>query len=538
MLQFPHVEGCRTCEDIFEHFTLPNGRVVHFYHTDHMFELVARTGIKAPPPPSQLADFFMDDLPLPPAPPTYLEDPQDAPPPFEPTAPDAPVALHHTLPVAEHTCAATLDELTGRPVRCPLMGILPDGGRLKLVAEVEARAGDGGGGGGAGVVDSFNLDDSVFAPRKKESASKDYYDSEAVLRRAFRKDWGRVASKHSIQELVRRSGGGHGELEEVRRVVESQYKLLSDAFDFYSARSTGDSCMTYHSYLEMLHDCSIIDESSREMRRQHAELIFTVVNMEEDGGSAEGTANADRALMRFELLEAVLRLGIAKYLQSGATHDVSDSVTMLCERNIQPGLGRNRELFDSNEFRRTRLYSREVHLVFKRYLPVLRALFKAYAQPKRSVKKGVRLAQSEWIRMLRAAGMYNDDFTRMESTLAFSCAKMLVPDELLQQGIWMTLSFTDFLEAVARCAEMISLPTTAELAYAGARDAFEFFEMVRLRRAALERRPSSAWDVPSSRPLAEKLTRMLELLLGRLDRTGGGKLTVDQVKSWGLVKSL
>ena len=47
-----------------------------------------------------------------------------------------------------------------------------------------------------------------------------------------------------------------------------------------------------------------------------------------------------------------------------------------------------------------------------------------------------------------------------------------------------------------------------------------------------ERRASSEWDVPNTRPLAEKVTRLLEHLLGSLDRSGKGVLTVAALKSW------
>lgn len=88
-----------------------------------------------------------------------------------------------------------------------------------------------------------------------------------------------------------------------------------------------------------------------------------------------------RALVRFELLEAVVRLGIAKYLKGGHTNDVSDAVAMLCEQvchvcvavlcmrvlncgtniggcpqNIRPHLGPAAAMFDSNTFRKEKLY--------------------------------------------------------------------------------------------------------------------------------------------------------------------------------------
>ena len=42
--------------------------------------------------------------------------------------------------------------------------------------------------------------------------------------------------------------------------------------------------------------------------------------------------------------------------QGGHTTDVSDSVAMLCEQNIRPYLEPMQEIFDSDVFRKERLY--------------------------------------------------------------------------------------------------------------------------------------------------------------------------------------
>ena len=46
------------------------------------------------------------------------------------------------------------------------------------------------------------------------------------------------------------------------------------------------------------------------------------------------------------------------------------------------------------------------------------------------------------------------------------------------------------------------------------------------------RRDSSEADMPPTRPLAEKVQRLLELMFGRLDRTGDGQLTAADFKTW------
>ena len=43
---------------------------------------------------------------------------------------------------------------------------------------------------------------------------------------------------------------------------------------------------------------------------------------------------------------------------------------------------------------------------------------------------------------------------------------------------------------------------------------------------------SAELEAPKTRPLAEKIQRFIELFFGRLDRTGDGKLTIEDLRSW------
>lgn len=63
MCLFEHVEGSTVCQGLFKHFTLPNGKTVHYYHQDKLHEIVASTIVKPPRPPLALSDIFQDAVP-------------------------------------------------------------------------------------------------------------------------------------------------------------------------------------------------------------------------------------------------------------------------------------------------------------------------------------------------------------------------------------------------------------------------------------------------------------------------------------------
>ena len=89
--------------------------------------------------------------------------------------------------------------------------------------------------------------------------------------------------------------------------------------------------------------------------------MFIAINHEDEDAMTEQEQqeNDDNALMRFEWIEAIVRMAIAKFIQDkNMTEDVSDAVNLLCMYHlstIPP-----EAIVNSNEFRRDRFYNEEM----------------------------------------------------------------------------------------------------------------------------------------------------------------------------------
>jgi hypothetical protein len=116
-----------------------------------------------------------------------------------------------------------------------------------------------------------------------------------------------------------------------------------------------------------------------------------------------------------------------------------------------------------------------------------------------------------------------------ECRLAFWHARMIVADEVKSRMKFTTLSWVSFVEALARIADAMSLPTDEDLASIRADDVMEFERKLsaadpdaqaRLRRP----RPSAQFGAPKTRALDAKLDRLARLILGRMAILGKGAL--------------
>ncbi|KAF5827857.1 hypothetical protein DUNSADRAFT_18612 [Dunaliella salina] len=129
--------------------------------------------------------------------------------------------------------------------------------------------------------------------------------------------------------------------------------------------------------------------------------MFISTNFEEEGNSnEENDANDDNALVRFELLEIIVRMAIGKFIAPKVISDVSDSVALLFDEFIEPNLPAVAKI-DTNDFRRNRLYCKEMEMEVVRHWDLLQAMFKLYKARDRTRHFWVE----HWIALLESTNL-------------------------------------------------------------------------------------------------------------------------------------
>ena len=84
--------------------------------------------------------------------------------------------------------------------------------------------------------------------------------------------------------------------------------------------------------------------------------------------------NNENGMMRYEFLECLCRVGIAKYGKGQATDSIPEAVRMLFEQNLVPNLPAGPKLI-ANDFRNQRLYCEEVDILYKKHQVILKVLY-------------------------------------------------------------------------------------------------------------------------------------------------------------------
>lgn len=319
----------------------------------------------------------------------------------------------------------------------------------------------------------------------------------------------------------------------MREVLKEVYVKIYGAFVFYGSQGTGDPYhMSMNAFTSFLDDCAIPDNESQNVKRSDCDTMFIICNYQPDKKSAEAAVNMENAMMRYEVIEAICRIGLGKYGKGIETLDVAGAIRMLLERNIVPRLSPACSI-DSNQFRNERLYNEEVDIVLKRNVKVLQAIYSRYRlKPSSGGLRPKALKLDGFLQLMTDACLIDGQFTLAEASLCFLWSRMLVIDEIKDYNRYSCVTFTDFLEAICRVADYKFLPTHEELAAAEYESVFNWaLELERFQgnAEALDENGESSipeifrykgtgvkFEFDYARPLWTKVELLIDLMLRRL----------------------
>jgi hypothetical protein len=375
----------------------------------------------------------------------------------------------------------------------------------------------------------WDINKSVFAPRRRESDGKDYYNHAKVKNQQFESDWKRLTGKERFVGFVEREAKKAAvadgkptpqpgdELKECKDCLKKNFQALARSFIYYSLLGTGDIfSMQLNEYSDFIDECRIPDHDSEHCKRSHCDTLFITANYEEN----DDKNNDDNALMRFEFLEIVVRMAVMKFGEGQSeTWDLSDNINRLISELILPSMP-PMAVQDEDEYRRKRLYCEEMDILYDGHLELLKALYSRYRLPPREGGvRAKRMKLDDWMLLFEDVKLVDDFFTIRDLKCCFVFARMTAIDEYaIRMNEYIT--FVDFLDALGRVAELVNLPVQRELERLGHANVLTYHEVVIVdgddHRGPW--RESTSFEKPKTRRLNLKTEMLLELIFRRLDQ--------------------
>jgi hypothetical protein len=216
LCKFPHVAGSKISKDLFEHFTLPNGKTAYFYFRGrrHGHLLLEDRNTFPPEPPGSLAELIRKALPA---------------------RPDAPSLLPAAWPSVERPEPPR----PPRPDRNHLggddIGVVPTNEPMTLrVAATRSTA--------VAREDTYDepavgrtkpwsvyTDSAVWRPRLRQSNPRDVYHNTKFYHACFERDWMNIKNKSRFVNVIKRACGADrlaDELGAIKETLMLNYKML------------------------------------------------------------------------------------------------------------------------------------------------------------------------------------------------------------------------------------------------------------------------------------------------------------------------
>eukprot|EP00854_Cymbomonas_tetramitiformis_P026993 gene26993-33202_t len=305
---------------------------------------------------------------------------------------------------------------------------------------------------------------------------------------------------------------------DAKEALAENYRRVARIYDVYSTVGSGDNfCMQFNGFSSFIADSKIADVKSKFCQRGHCDTVFVAANFEEGNADDDNDGNNDDALMRFEFLEVIIRLAMKKYLEGGAKWDAEDlgrAIKRLLKECVEPNMGGEEGAQKRDVWRKERLYHESVDDAFAEHYYFLKAVFDYYKSPGHKLMKRMSIESFSDV-MLHTYLVSNVGASLHDVEIAYVLSKMIAFDEIKSRYKWITLSFVDFIEAVARIAEIISFPAPEDLIAAGydeEQPTYDYFKQGGNEPLVERRESSGEMNCVKTRPLAAKIKQVLEVM--------------------------
>eukprot|EP00347_Sterkiella_histriomuscorum_P021600 403333417 len=259
---------------------------------------------------------------------------------------------------------------------------------------------------------------------KPNSMFKDYIeDNPQNLKKAFEKDLENSKIPRFIKDIL--------EFRSVCEVLVEYTEYIKDLFTYSIALSSYPS-ISWIDFTNLCQEWQIPD--NRTCTMQTIDRVFIATNVE----LIEQEDNPDRDLCRFEFYEIIVRMGGAKYKDSGHVSTWDASTRKIIENNLKP----NSQFMTGQKFRNQYVWTLPIDDLFRANNELVLKLYNKFTN---LGKKWIELDDCLAIMAPLQISEYS-----LKQCFAFS--KMSIIDEMNQKEKYERMTISEFFDFIVRCA--------------------------------------------------------------------------------------
>ncbi|CAI2373014.1 unnamed protein product [Moneuplotes crassus] len=281
----------------------------------------------------------------------------------------------------------------------------------------------------------WKFEESVFAHYQPETQD--------LIDQIFECDWSMISSKKfKIPE----------EGIAVKQILKENYWKILEIYRYQSAIGTtiGSSCfsISLNQFTEFVKSTGIL--GMKGINQSEIDTIFIILNKR----YKKTELNPGNAVIRFQFLEALLKLSQRKAFNSVKAIEIIRDFIENCviPTHKQP---------IAQEWREERYWNEFVDNVYKAHEDLFKEVYRAYSGSKSLPGQARFMDATEFDNIFSDSCLQNERISNREVNACFSLAMQSQIDEI-KSARFMQMNYIEFLEGLARLADIISLPPPSE----------------------------------------------------------------------------
>jgi hypothetical protein len=288
-----------------------------------------------------------------------------------------------------------------------------------------------------------------------------------VLQHAFAKDY-MHATFNGVKGSARMPADGPVDAN-LQKVLLKDYGMFKALFKRYCSGGPDPFTMTVNGFTEFVHDCKLVDTDGKgDLNLAAMDMIFIGCNMV---GPTDKQRNPKRALTRFQFMDSLVRMAIAKFrpkFENAADDTGGGSVTV--DKAVEKLLGILRtatfdarpaaDSDDSEAWRWKRLYNEQCDTMLRMVKPQLDELYMRFSGNDNDPGAPRRMGPDEFQQLVEKAELL-DEFFPMKQVKRVFVRSMQTESDEMRTDAHRAMQPVELYEAIGRIADVKDLTNGA-----------------------------------------------------------------------------
>eukprot|EP00929_Paragymnodinium_shiwhaense_P070513 TRINITY_DN35703_c0_g1_i1.p1 TRINITY_DN35703_c0_g1~~TRINITY_DN35703_c0_g1_i1.p1 ORF type:complete len:1091 (+),score=258.84 TRINITY_DN35703_c0_g1_i1:94-3366(+) len=296
--------------------------------------------------------------------------------------------------------------------------------------------------GGVGAVQMPRVTETEFKMVSKKPRAKSFFkdfrrESPELLKRCMQLDMSRAKLKRLVPD---------SEAEALQAVLQKHYRRFNALYRHLSAFGLDGTTNTFGvsqgTSSDILTAAGILDDVTR---LSDADRLFIASRVLPHELKDELAVRNDKCLVRFQILELIVRVAQQRFVQTGQMQSITEAVTRVLE-SLSEGGGGQSLLRETDDFFAA-FHTEDVDDVYKANQQLLRQVFDRFSGLRTPPGQAKFMSLGEFQSLLDLLGAYDSRFQSRQSACVFRMAMMTQVEETYSSR-FQEMTFLEFQHAI------------------------------------------------------------------------------------------